>query len=411
MSLLTTLLVLVLAARLFGRLFVRWKQPQVIGEILAGILLGPAILGLIEPGPQLGAIAELAAFLVILSAGLEMRFSDVISAMRGRGLGLALLSFLIPFGGGVAIGAAFELDAMRMIFLGLCIAITALPVAVKILDSLGILDTPIARYAIATAVLNDIAALLMLGVILGLPPQPTLLAVGTSLLLGGAKLLGLAAIVIGINRAVLGLEARGIQIQDYPERLALTLGPEALFGLVVVFVLAFGSVGELLGFHFVIGAFFGALLLDKRFFPAARYDDLTRSLGAVTGGFLAPVFFASLGLKFDLDAFQDLDFVAVILAVSIITKLIAGWLGGLWLGMPQREAMGLGCILNGRGIMELVVAGIAYDKGFIGPIIFSALVLMGVLTTLLSPILFARAMPESHLVAYRAKHDGAAKAA
>lgn len=407
MSLLSSLLVLLIAARLCGRLFARYKQPEVVGEILAGILLGPALLGIVAPTPAMSGIAELAVFLVILSAGLEMRFADVVGAMRGRGLVLAVLSFVLPFASGVAIGAAYELDAMRKIFLGLCIAITALPVAVKILDGLGLLDTPIARYAIATAILNDLAALLLLGVILTLPPQPTLLAVGTSLLVGGAKLLALAAIVIGLNRAVLGLEARGVAIQELPERLVRNLGPEALFGLVVLFVLAFGSVSEVLGFHFVIGTFFGALLLDKRFFRPARYDDLTRTLGSVTGGLLAPVFFAYLGLKFELTSLKDLGFVAVVLGISVLTKLASGWIGGRLAGMSHREAAGLGCMLNGRGVMELVVASIAYEKGFIGPGIFSTLVLMGIVTTMLAPALFARAMPEHLLGPYRARHTPA----
>jgi Kef-type K+ transport system membrane component KefB len=401
LSLLSTLLVLVVAARLLGKLFARYNQPEVVGEILAGILLGPAVLNLILPNPSLAGIAELAVFLVILSAGLEMRFDEVIGAMRGRGFLLAAISFLIPFAGGAAVGAWYELDAMRIVFLGLCVSITALPVAAKILEGLNILDTPIGRYSISTAILNDIAALLLLGVILSLPPQPTLLAVTSSLLVGGAKLLALGAIVLGLNQGLRRLEHRGIKIQALPERLVALLGPETLFGIVVLFVLIFGSLSEMLGFHFVIGAFFGALLLDKRFFLASRYNDLTKTLGSVTGGFLAPVFFAYLGLKFNFNAMQDFGFVFAVLAVSVVTKLVAGWWGGLWVGMTHREALGLGCMLNGRGVMELVVASIAYEKGFIGAGTFSTLVLMGIVTTLLAPVLFSRAMPETMLAGYR----------
>lgn len=408
MSLLSTLLVLVVAARLLGKLFARYNQPEVIGEILAGIILGPALLNLIVPNPSLAGIAELAVFLVILSAGLEMRFDEVIGAMRGRGFLLAAISFLIPFAGGAAVGAWYDLDAMRIVFLGLCVSITALPVAAKILEGLNILDTPIGRYSISTAILNDIAALLLLGVILSLPPQPTMLAVTSSLLVGGAKLLALGAIVLGLNHGMRRLEERGIKIQALPERLVAVLGPETLFGIVVLFVLIFGSLSEMLGFHFVIGAFFGALLLDKRFFLASRYNDLTKTLGSVTGGFLAPVFFAYLGLKFDFTAMQDIGFVVAVLSVSVLTKLVAGWWGGLWVGMTHREALGLGCMLNGRGVMELVVASIAYEKGFIGTGTFSTLVLMGIVTTLLAPALFSRAMPEARLTSYRQTNPASA---
>lgn len=403
MSLLSSLLVLIVVARLLGGLFVRINQPAVIGEMLAGILLGPAVLGYIEPTPALSGVSELAVFLVILAAGLEMRFEDVVGAMKGGGLRLALLSFLIPFFGGVAVALAFDLDAMRTVFLGLCIAITALPVAAKILENMGILHTPIGRHAIATAIINDVVAMMVLGVVLALPPQPTFTAVAISVGTALVKLLALAALVLALNRGMAFLESKGFSVQVVPERLIRWFGSEALFGIVVLFVLIFGSVSEMLGFHFVIGAFFGALLLDKRHFLASRYNELKLTLGSVTGGFLAPVFFAFLGLEFDIAALRSPGFVVSVLGISILTKVVAGWWGGRLVSMSGRESLGLGCMLNGRGVMELVVASIAYQKGFIGPTMFSTLVLMGVVTTLLAPWLFGKAMPKDRLDAYRDK--------
>jgi len=403
MSLLSSLLILIVVARLLGQIFVRINQPAVIGEMLGGILLGPAVLGIVHPTPSLAGVSDLAVFLVIVAAGLEMRFEDVVAAMKGAGLRVALLSFFIPFFAGVGIAMAFELDAMRAIFLGLCISITALPVAAKILENLGLLNTPIGRYAIATAVINDVAAMLVLGIVLVLPPQPTFTAVGLAVGDALIKLLVLASVVILFNWGLGLLEKRGYSVQVIPERLIRWLGPEALFGLVLMFVLLFGSVSEALGFHFVIGAFFGALLLDKRHFLASRYNELKHTLDSITGGFLAPVFFAYLGLKFDFDAIEGWGFVAAVLAVSILSKLLAGWWGGRLLKMERREALALGSMLNGRGIMELVVASIAYERGFIGSHMFSTLVLMGVVTTLITPWLVGKALPKAHLEAYRAR--------
>ncbi|MDP3225653.1 MAG: cation:proton antiporter, partial [Rubrivivax sp.] len=135
--------------------------------------------------------------------------------------------------------------------------------------------------------------------------------------------------------------------------------------------------------------FFGALLLDRRHFLPERFDDLKHTLGSVTNGFLAPVFFASLGLEFTFDALLGKPgFVVAVLALSVLTKVAAGWWGGLLVGMSHREALGLGCVLNGRGVMELVVASIAYERGFIDQGLFSVLVLMGIVTTLLTPVMF-----------------------
>jgi Kef-type K+ transport system membrane component KefB len=165
-------------------------------------------------------------------------------------------------------------------------------------------------------------------------------------------------------------------------------GREALLGLVVVFVMLFASVSEALGSHYVIGAFFGALLLDRKLFLKERYKDFEQTLHSVTDGFLAPVFFAFLGLQFQASAMRSWDIVGAVLITAIISKIVAGYVSGKLIGMKNRTAVGLGIILNGRGIMELVVANIALEHKFIGPGLFSTLVLMGVVTTLITPILF-----------------------
>ncbi|MBN8440614.1 MAG: cation:proton antiporter [Thauera sp.] len=401
MSLLSSLLILIVSARLLGGLFSRLGQPAMIGEILAGVLLGPAVLDAIQPTPPLHGVSELAVFLIILSAGLEIRFSDIFGALRGRGLVVAFVGFALPFAAGLLTGALFGEDLMRTLFLGLCISITALPVAVKLLDTLGILHTRIAHYALATAVINDVAALFILGILLNLPQQESFAAILGTLGTASWKLIVLAAGVVALNQLLEWLDRREIGIHAVPEALVRYFGPDALFGIVVIFVLVFGTLSEMLGFHFVIGAFFGALFLDQRHFLSSRYEELRGTLASVTGGFLAPVFFAFLGLEFTTEAFDDLVFPVVVTLVSIVSKVAAGWLGGHLAGMSRQEALGLGCVLNGRGVMELVVAGIAYQKGFIGQSMFSTLVLMGIVTTLLTPILFRRAYPGAALEQYR----------
>lgn len=404
MQLLTSLLLLIIVARLLGHLFARWGQPSIVGEMLAGVLLGPSVFNLIQPNEALSGIAQLAVFLVVLSAGIEMDFQRVVAAMRGRGLLVASLGFMLPFGGGVVVAWAYALDPMRTVFMGLCIAITALPVAARMMSDMGMIDTPIARYAIATAILNDVVALFILGVVLALPPDSGTSELLTSGLTACLKLMGLLALVIGANLLIRRLERRGANLSSLSERLTGAFGSEALFSMVVVFVLFFGMVSENLGFHFVIGAFFGALLLDRRQFSPERFEDLKRTLASVTAGFLSPIFFADLGLDFTFRAFGQLDFVVIVLLVSIATKLVAGWWGGRILGMPHREALGLGAVLNGRGVMELVVATIAYDRGFIGPTMFSVLVLMGVVTTVLSPILLNAALNRQARADYAQRH-------
>jgi Kef-type K+ transport system membrane component KefB len=390
MPLLTNLLILIVAARLLGQIFRRFNQPAIVGEMLAGVILGPSLLHLIEADAALSGIAEFAVFLIVLSAGLEMNFKDIIDSLRGKGVVIAILGFVIPLTGGILVGAAFGLDVMRTVFLGLCVSITALPVTVSILQSFDLLDSDIARYSVATAIFNDIAALLALGVILNLPEQKSLQAVGLAILNASWKLVVLCIFIIGFSWLIQKLIDKGIHLERASEKLVELIGNEALFGILLLFVLIFGSVSAALGFHFVIGAFFGALLIDRKFFLASRYHELDLTLRSITGGFLAPVFFAYLGLEFDIGVIESFWFVGVVLLVSIGTKVFAGWLGGRILRLSQPESLGIGIILNGRGVMELVIASIAYERGFIGQDLFSVLVLMGVVTTMLTPFMFRK---------------------
>ncbi len=358
--------------------------------MLAGVLLGPSVLNLIHANAALSGIAELAVFLVVLSAGLEMNFKDIVDALRGKGIVIAVLGFVMPLASGMLVGAAFQLDVMRTVFLGLCVSITALPVTVRILQSFNLLESDIARYSIATAIFNDVAALLALGVILNLPPQGSVQAVGVSILGTSWKPIVLGGFILGFNWLLQKAIARGIHFERFSEKVAVLLGNEALFGILVLFVLVFASVSETLGFHFVIGAFFGALLIERKFFSTSHYDALEHTLRSVTGGFLSPVFFAYLGLEFNINAMSSFEFVVIVLAVSIASKVFAGWLGGRLIQLPPAHALGIGIILNGRGVMELVIASIAYERGFIGQGLFSTLVLMGVVTTMITPLMLRK---------------------
>src|SRR5438105_5481150 len=162
------LLVLLLAARLCGELAERLGQLAMVGEIAAGIILGPSVLDVIAPSKELDVISNLGVFLLVMLAGMEIDFQDLAAAFRGRGFFIALLGFSLPFGLGVALGPRIGYDPTQSLFLGLCIAITALPVSVRILMDLGRLQTDAGQRIITASVFNDVTALLVLGVVLGI---------------------------------------------------------------------------------------------------------------------------------------------------------------------------------------------------------------------------------------------------
>jgi Kef-type K+ transport system membrane component KefB len=386
--LLTSLLLLLVAARLLGELMKRWKQPALVGEMLAGILLGPAVLDAVRPSLPLDGVTELAMFFIVLGAGMELKPGHILRGLTGRGAWTSILNFAVPMGLGLLLASHFEMDPRRSIFLGLCISITALPVAVRILEQFGLLDSLTARLGLSAAVASDAAALLILGVILELPPQPGFAAIAGAIGAGLLNLAGLAALLAAAYFILRRLGRWGMSVPRGLDRVRDLFGKEALFGLAAVFVLVFSSVSEGLGFHAVVGAFFGAMLLSSDLLGQKHYQSVQDTLKGIGGGFLAPLFFASLGLHFSTQAFQQPQLLASVLLVAVLSKTLAGWLGGRLAGMGSAEAWGLGAILNGRGVMELVVAQIALRHGFIEPGLCSILVLMGVVTTLLSPLMY-----------------------
>ena len=231
-----------------------------IGEIVAGILLGPSVFALITMTPQLKAIAELGVLLLVFLAGMEIDLHDLRTAMQGRRIWIGIMGFAVPLVLGIATGWAFGFDMTRNTFLGLCIAITALPVSVRMLMDLDVLQTKMGRQIISAAVLNDVSALLVLGIIIEMQQdggnwrsylQSVAWILAKSLLFMAAVLLAARLIKYSSGRIPLS--------RQWLSRWLLQLrGKEALFAMTLLFVLMFAGASELVGLHFVVGAFFGS---------------------------------------------------------------------------------------------------------------------------------------------------------
>ncbi len=159
------------------------------------------------------------------------------------------------------------------------------------------------------------------------------------------------------------------------------------FAIVILFVLIFSSIAELLGLHFIVGAFFGALLFPRTMFQKSEFDQVKHSTSSFTMGFLAPIFFAIMGVQFDASALTNGLLLTVVLIASFLSKILGGYFGSRLAGFNNMKSITIGLGLNARGIMELVIANIALQKGFIDVPFFSILVMMALLTTLITPFL------------------------
>ncbi len=401
MPLIETLLLLLILARTLGEIAERFGQPAMIGEIISGIILGPSVFRLIQLTPEIKAIADLGVLLLVFLVGMDMDVDALWQAFRGRGAWVSVAGFAIPLALGVPLGLAFGLDRTRMIFIGLCIAITALPVSVRILLDLGKLDTEIGQKIVSAAVTNDVASLLLLGIILDVKGKGgTAQTLFTSLGLALAKALVFMAAIVLVSRLVKRYKPkRFLRSRNLVDPLLAKLkGKESLFAITLLFVIAFASFSEALGLEFIVGAFFGSMLLSHEVMGRANFAEVHKTASNVTMGFLGPIFFAAVGLEFDALGLRDWKLVLAILVAAFVGKIFGGYVGGRIAQLSNEESWALGIGLNGRGIMELVIANIALANGFIGKQLFTVLVLMAVLTTLATPFLLRKAfdrLPEA----------------
>ena len=164
-----------------------------------------------------------------------------------------------------------------------------------------------------------------------------------------------------------------------------------MFAIFFVFILIFASLTESIGLHFIIGAFFGSMLISKKLVGEKHLKSIHNTTNGMANGFLSPIFFAGIGLEFQFSAINHFELLLVVILISFISKIIGGYIGSKFAKLNNRMSLAIGVGLNGRGIMELVIANIAYKAGIISIELFSILVIMGVFTTICTPFLLRKA--------------------
>ena len=388
----TNLLILLVVAKVFGEIFERFKQPAMIGEIIAGIIVGPSLLNIVHRTEDIKVISELGIFLLVIIAGLEINLDDILKSLKGRNIIISLMAFFIPILSGIAVGYYFDKDIMTTVFIGLCVAITALPVSIRILMDLGKINSYIGQKIISVAIFDDVIALTILGLILNIndsemPLSNVVKNASISLL----KLTIFVVILFAAYYLIKKLSNRENYFERQLNKLLLLLkGKESLYAIFFVFVLTFSTITESLGLHFIIGAFFAAMLISENLVGKKHLDSFHKTTNGLAMGFLAPIFFAGIGLEFNVTSIQNIGLLLTVIAVSYFSKIFGGYFGGRMAGLDSKNSLTLGIGLNARGIMELVIANIAYKAGLINAEVFSILVIMGVLTTLSTPIMLKR---------------------
>jgi Kef-type K+ transport system membrane component KefB len=389
--LLVQLLIVISLAQLAGRVCRRIGQPAVVGEIVTGILLGPSLLGLFAPDAfafvfpadslaALQLLSQVGACLFMFVMGVE---ADV-RQMQGNSyvaIAVSHVSIAFPYLLGVLLayflytdlagpGTTFRSFAL---FMGISMSITAFPVLARILQERGISRTFLGSTAMTCAAVDDVTAWTILAFVVAIAGATSLASFSLSLLL---VLAFIAIMMLGVRRALPHLLGGDRMTQEEPAN--------ATLAIVICVVAAASLTTEVIGIHALFGAFLAGAMMPND-------DGFRRRIGgrieAFSSVLLLPLFFAFTGLRTQIGLLHDLAgwwLVLLITAVATLGKLGGGAAAARFAGMPWVESLQLGALMNTRGLMELIALNIGYDLGILSARIFTMLVIMAVLTTMLT---------------------------
>jgi Kef-type K+ transport system membrane component KefB len=388
-SVLLSLATIIACARGLGWLFGRLHQPPVVGEILAGILLGPSLLGHLAPGvaqvvlapqavPFLDVVSQVGVILFMFLVGLELDLESLKGKARAA-LTIAGAGILIPLGLGAGLAPwllashapSGTSPAVFTAFLGVSLAVTAFPVLARIVRDQGLLGTGMGQMALTCAAIADGVAWCLLACVVGLARGE----LGTTWATGGLALGFVALMMLGVRPLVHRLLAR----------LGDAAPSAAAFSAVFVALLLSALATERIGLHPIFGAFFLGAVIPS---DSTLARDLHLRLETVVTTLLLPAFFACTGLRTQLGLLDGLGHWLLLGAVVTLASL--GKFGGTYAAarlnrLPVRDSLVLGVLMNTRGLVELIVLNLGLDLGVLTPTLFTILVLMALLTTFAAP--------------------------
>ncbi len=388
---LLSLALLIGMARLLGELARRFHQPAILGELLAGVLLGPTVFGWLAPdiqvflfpreGPNalvLDGIGSLAIVLFLLVAGMEVDLSVVWKQGRAA-LKVGFLGTIIPFALGLlgavvmprALGRQIDADPVIFaLFLATAMAISALPVIAKTLMDIDLYRTDLGMVVISAAIFNDLIGWTIFALILGMMGTH-----GSGLGIGFILLLTLLFAVLTLT------VGRWLMHRALPMLQAYTHYPGGVVGFAVTMGLFGAALTEFIGIHAIFGAFLVGIALGD----STHLEERTRVMIDDFVSFVfAPLFFASIGLKVNFLTHFDTSLVLLVCMLACAGKLLGAVLGAYWGGFPSRERWAIGFAMNARGAMEIILGTLALEAGIIRQRLFVALVVMAILTSALS---------------------------
>src|SRR5687767_983895 len=363
------LLVMLVAAKLMAELFERLRQPAVAGEILAGVIIGPSLLGWAFPSEITSLLAEIGVIFLLFTVGLETKPASIFKVGKQAAI-VAVLGVAAPLLGGFVLMKAWGSTGIEALFVGTAMVATSVGITARVLSGMGLLDAPTARIILGAAVIDDILGLLVLAIV-------SSMAAGT---INYFEILTTAGLAIGFT-VFIALVGAPVVTRLVPQVTRMRTGHGIfIFGLVLCLGLSVAA--SYIGVAAIIGAFLAGMALAE----AAEDDSkMHRHMNGVTE-FLVPFFLVSIGMQLRLDVFRSWPVIALCVLVTLVaiaTKFLACGLGAINLGTNRAAQVGMGMVP--RGEVGIIVAQIGLSLAVIGAELYGVVLFMAVATTLIAP--------------------------
>lgn len=368
-SVLLALFIMLAAAKLMAEVFERLRQPAVVGEILAGIVIGPSLLAWVEPSDLISVLAEIGVIFLLFTVGLETK-PQAIFRVGKRALMVGVLGVVLPFVAGYFIAIWWGGSFAEAMFIGAAMVATSVGITARVLSSMGLLDAQTSRIILGAAVIDDILGLIILSLV-------SAVSKGSVSYAGLAKTAA-AAILFTIFVALAGSKLL-TRLAPAIEKLKVS---KPFFNIGLILCLGLSVASIYVGVAAIIGAFLAGMALAE----ATEDNQKMHKLTSGVTEFLVPFFLVNIGMQLDLLVFRDTSVIAfaVMLTIAAVITKFAGCGLGAW-GMTRREMAQIGAGMVPRGEVGIVVAQIGLGLGVIGAPFFASVLFMAVATTLIAP--------------------------
>ncbi|WP_373228906.1 cation:proton antiporter [Cohnella sp.] len=373
------LILILFFTKVAGDLSVRIGQPAVLGKLVVGILLGPAVLGWVEQGSFIDEFSEVGVLLLMFIAGLETDLEQLRKNWKSA-FAVAIGGIILPFIGGYSIASAFGLSQTYALFLGVIFCATSVSISVQVLKEMNKLNSREGTTILGAAVIDDVLVVILLAVMMSVIGTGNDISIG---MLVGKKLLFFIAIFLAGWYAV-------PRVMKWLAPLRVT---EAVITAALVICFAFAYFAEFLQMAGIIGAFAAGIAISQTNYK----HTVEEKIEPIAYSIFVPVFFVSIGLNVSFEGIGDQwGFLTSITIIACLTKLFGGWIGARVSGFNSKSSLVIGAGMVSRGEVALIIAATGLQAGLLLPEYFTSVVIMVIVTTLVTPPLLKIFFRESN---------------